>query len=197
MPSLPSHAISLDHERVSPHAGFEIDSVHESTEDIAELQSLLDRSIEQAGPFLHDAMELEQRSLSSTQIIRYLEGLRTVSLATVTARGEPRVAPITAMFVEARYVIPTVLNAARSRHLRKRPGVSLAEYAGNAMAIIIHGQAELIDGTHDDFQTLDDIFTELSSEEGPASWGGGGPLYIRVQPHVMYATAQNQTQFPE
>ena len=170
--------------------------MYESATDLDNLQSLLDASIEQAGSFLRDAMEIDRRTLSARQIVNLLDGLRTVSLASVTARGEPRVAPITAMFVQGRYYIPTVKSAARSQHLRKRPATSLAEYDGNDHAIIIHGQAALIDSGHPDFTRIDEMFTRLTTEIGPGEWGGGGPVYVRVDPAVMYATALEPERYP-
>ncbi len=171
--------------------------MRESPSDLTNLQNLLDSSIEQAGSFLRDSMELDSNSLTAKQVARRLEGLRTVSLASVTARGEPRVAPITAIFIAGHYVVPTVVDAARSRHLRRRPGVSLTEYSGNDMAITVHGQAAFVDSGHPDFPALDELYQSISRGERPSSWGGGGPLHIRVVPDVMYATATNREEYPE
>lgn len=171
--------------------------MQERETDLDEFQSLLDHSIEQAGSFLRDAMQLDRNSLSSRQVARFLEGIRTVSLASVTTKGEPRVAPIAAIFVRGRYYIPTVKSAARARHLRKRPGVSLTEYCGEQNAITIHGQATLLDISHPDFDEIDELFTSLTTESGPREWGGDGPLYIRIDPDVMYATALEPANYPE
>jgi hypothetical protein len=140
---------------------------------------------------------LGDKSLTARQLARYLEGLRTVSLATVTARGEPRVATVTAQFVDGCYVVPTVAHAARTRHLRRRPGVSVSEYAGTELAIIVHGTADLIDLDDPRFAALDERYRALSGGAGPSSWGGGGPVYIRIQPAVMFAHAHDPALYPE
>ena len=163
--------------------------MYESTEDIAVLQGLLDRSIEQAGSFLRESLQIDNHTLTADQVIHYLDGIRHASLATVTARGEPRVAPVVAIFVHGKYYVPTVVEAARTRHLRQRPGVSLTEYDGSDDAIIIHGQATLIDLDHPEFDEIDELYMNFTTSGGPRSWGGGGPVYIRVDPDVMYATA--------
>lgn len=162
--------------------------MYESTEDIVVLQGLLDRSIERAGSFLRESLQIDDHTLTANQVIRYLDGIRHASLATVTATGEPRVAPIVAIFVRGKYYVPTVVSAARTRHLRQRPGVSLTEYSGSDDAIIIHGQATLVDLVHPDFDEIDEMYANFTTSGGPRNWGGGGPVYIRIDPDVMYAT---------
>lgn len=163
--------------------------MYESTEDIAVLQGLLDRSIEQAGSFLRESLQIESHTLSADQVVRHLDGIRHASLATVTARGQPRVAPIVAIFVRGKYYVPTVVSAARTCHLRQRPGVSLTEYKGSDDAIIIHGRATLIGLSHTDFDEIDEKYMTFTTSGGPRNWGGDGPVYIRVDPDVMYATS--------
>jgi hypothetical protein len=171
--------------------------MREIDEDLHWLQGLLDASIEQAGAFLRSAMGLDKRTLTPGQIVRHLDGLRSVSLATVTACGEPRVAPVVAVFVRGRYHVPTVVNAARARHLRRRPPVSLTDYDGVEMAVIVHGQATLLGLDHPDFDDIDELVSSLSDGDGPRAWAGGGPLYIRIDPDVMYASALEPTNFDE
>ena len=171
--------------------------MRETAQDLSDLQGLLDHSVGQAGAFLRESMQLDIHTLAAKQVVRYLDGIRTASLATVTAKGEPRVAPIAAIFYRGRYHVPTVVNAARARHLRQRRGVSLTEYAGHDNAVTIHGQATLIGLDHPDFEAVDDAYAALSTNGGPRNWGGGGPLYIRVDPDVMYATAIHPEEYPE
>src|SRR5437868_15284789 len=98
--------------------------MRETESDLAELSTLLERSIAGAGPFLRRSFEMPEHSLTAGQLVRYLDGLRTVAFATVTANGEPRVAPIGALFYRGRFYIPTTMEAARTRHIRQRPGAS-------------------------------------------------------------------------
>ena len=81
--------------------------MRESAGQLTRLQELIDRSIAGAGPFLRNAFEMPERSLSAQQLVERLDGARTVALATTTARGEPRVAPIGALFVH----VPSVAQA--------------------------------------------------------------------------------------
>jgi len=99
--------------------------MRESPAELEQLQELIDRSTEGAGPFLRNAFEMPERSLSARQLVERLDGARTVALATTTARGEPRVAPIGALFVHGAFHLPTVAQAARTRHLAARPAASV------------------------------------------------------------------------
>src|ERR1044072_2634849 len=95
--------------------------MRESAADLRTLQELLDRSIEQASPFLPTAFERPERALSAERLVARLDGALTVALGTVTAGGEPRVAPISAFLLRATFYVPTVAEAARARHLARRP----------------------------------------------------------------------------
>ena len=104
--------------------------MRETSEDLQRLQTLLDRSIEGAGRFLRDSFRMPDRSLCAAQLVRFLQGIHNVALATVTRSGEPRVAPIGALFFRGRFHVPTVATAARTRHLLQRPAASLTLHEG-------------------------------------------------------------------
>lgn len=168
--------------------------MQEMPEDLARLQTLLERSIEQAGSFLRSSFEMPDHSLSAGQLVRYLQGLQVVSLATVTAKGEPRVAPIGALFYRGRFCIPTVATAARTSHIVRRPAVSLAYYQGVDLAIIVHGTAVVLAADHPEFAVLEEVHT-AGGGQSPREWGEG--IFLRVEPNVMYTYARYPEQFPE
>src|SRR6266511_6123205 len=119
--------------------------MRETDADLERLQALLDRGIERAGPFLRSSFQMPEHSLSAAQLAGHLQGLLTVALATTTARGEPRVAPIGALFVRAAFHVPSVAQAARTRHLTARPAASLTCFEGTEMAVIAHGRVAIVD----------------------------------------------------
>jgi hypothetical protein len=162
--------------------------MRETAADLAGLQALLDRSIEGAGPFLRSSFEMPEHSLSAAQLAAHLQGSLTVALATTTARGEPRVAPIGALFVRAAFHVPSVAQAARARHLAARPAASLTYFEGNDLAVIVHGRATILDAAHPDFAELD----ELQMQCGGGSvtgWSGDG-VYLRVEAERMFTYAR-------
>lgn len=170
--------------------------MHETPEDLQRLSDLLAESIERAGPFLRESFQMPEHSMTAGQVLHLLQGLPTVSLATVTAKGEPRVAPVGALFYRGAFCIPTVMQAARARHARQRPAVSVTWYEGIDLSMIVHGTAEAIGVEHDEFAAINTAFATVS-QSTPDTWGGGGPLYLRVQPNLFVTFARTPANVPD
>lgn len=168
--------------------------MQETQEDLKNLHELIEKSIKTAGNFLHRSFQMPEHSLSAGQLVNYLQGNVVVSLATVTAKGEPRVAPIVAMFVHGCFHIPTIASAARAKHILKRPVVSLTHYVGLDLAIIIHGQATVIPADAPTFIQLDDLHRNFSGQS-VLSWGEG--IYLRINADVLYSFARYPDQYDE
>src|SRR2546430_16971093 len=131
--------------------------MRETQEDIERLQALLDNSIERAGAFLRRSFQMPEHSLTAQQLIDCWQDVQTIALATVTTRGEPRIAPIGSLLYRGDIYIPTVATAARTRHATQRPAVSLTLFRENELAIIVHGSAALVSPGHADFETLENL----------------------------------------
>jgi Pyridoxamine 5'-phosphate oxidase len=162
--------------------------MRESPDDLERLQALIDRSIEGAGAFLRSAFEMPDRSLSAQQLVDRLQGSLTVALATTTARGEPRVAPINALFVRAAFHVPTVAEAARTRHLAARPAASLTYFEGTNLAVVAHGRVAIIDTTDPAFAELDAVQVQ-SGNESPTEWQGDA-VYLRLDADRLFTYAR-------
>ena len=167
--------------------------MHETPEDMERLQTLLDRSIERAGAFLRSSFEMPEHSLSAGQLVRYVQGNQVVAFATMTAKGEPRVAPIGSLFFRGRFYIPTVATAARTRMVAAHPAVSLTHYAGIDLAIIAHGSATTIPADHGDFTPLE-AMQRAASGSSVNDWGEG--VYLRVEAETLVTFARYPDQFP-
>ncbi len=165
----------------------------ETPGDLEQLQALLDRSIEQVGSFLRSSFQMPQCSLSAEQLVHYLQGIQNVAFATVTASGEPRVAPIGSLFFRGRFYIPTVVTAVRTRHVMKRSAVSLTHFVGNDLAIIVHGHATVVLSDHPDFAALEEL-QQASTGSSVRDWGEGA--YLRVDAQVIYTFARDPAQYP-
>jgi hypothetical protein len=162
--------------------------VNESDADLARLRDLLDRSIEGAGPFLRSSFEMPEHSLSAAQLVAHLQGSLTVALATTTARGEPRVAPINALFVRAAFHVPTVAQAARTRHLAARPAASLTYFEGTHLAVVAHGHVAIIDTDDPAFAELDGVQV-AAGDESPTEWQGDA-VYLRLDADRLFTYAR-------
>ena len=159
----------------------------ESPAELEQLQELIDRSTEGAGPFLRNAFEMPERSLSARQLVERLDGARTVALATTTARGEPRVAPIGALFVHGAFHLPTVAQAARTRHLAARPAASVTYYEGNDLAVIAHGGVVILERSDPAFDELDALQVQVGNES-PTQWQGDA-VFLRLDADRLFTYA--------
>jgi hypothetical protein len=118
--------------------------VHETADDIAWLQELLDRSHAGAGEHLRAIFD-DERRIPAAELPALLPGVQVLALATVTARGEPRVAPVDGLFFRGRWHFGSSERSARFRHIRARPAVSATHLRGEELAVVVHGRAVEID----------------------------------------------------
>jgi N-acetylglutamate synthase-like GNAT family acetyltransferase len=152
--------------------------MRETQEDIERLQALLDTSIQRAGAFLRRSFQMPEHSLTAQQLIDCWLDVQTVALATVTTRGEPRIAPIGSLLYRGEIYIPTVATAARTRHVMKRLAVSLTLFRENELAIIVHGSAAIISPDHAEFEALEHLLY-ASTQTKAGEWGEG----VYLHPH--------------
>lgn len=116
-------------------------------------------------------------------------------MATVSSRGEPRVAPIDAVFYHGDFCLSTDSRSLRARHLRRRPALSLTYFESADPAIIVHGRARFIERKEEDFDSLDlewrkaygKSITELSDSV----------VFIRVKPEIMLAYSFQPQKYSE
>lgn len=160
----------------------------ETPEHIRELQGLLDRSRERAGPHLRSIYRAEN-AIPASQLVSFFHGKRQVAVATVTARGEPRVAPVDALLLRGRFHFGTHVSAARIRHLRRCPVVSLAYFEGDELAVVVHGSAVLIEWGDPEFAVVDAEFRAVYG--GTPSTEEEGSVFVRVEPRLMFTFARN------
>ena len=168
--------------------------MRETTAELNRLQALLDDSIQRASRFLRDSFQIPEHSLSATQLASHLQGSLTVALGTVTARGEPRVAPINCFLLHGAFYVPTVAQATRARHLARRPGASLTYFEGRNLAVIAHGHATIIGAEDPDFVQLDATQVELGNQS-VNEWKGDG-VYLELQPASLYTFALHPARYP-
>lgn len=124
--------------------GCQTRPVHETADDLGRLQDLLDRSHENAGPHLLEIITPERR-ISAERLIGLLQGVRVLTLATVTADGRPLVSPVDGLFYRGEFWFGSSPASVRFRHLRRRPWVSATFAEGERLAVTVHGRAEVVD----------------------------------------------------
>lgn len=168
--------------------------MHETDDDVAALQALLERSAARMSPYMRSILTPDRR-LSAQQVVAYLQGVKHVALATVAARGEPRVSPMDALFVRGRFHAASGGAAARVEHLRRDPAVSLTHFVGEDIAITVHGRALLLARDHAEVPVVEKLYVDVYGSS-PFDWADDVVL-IRVEPDVMYASAPDPTKFAD
>jgi len=116
----------------------------ETTEELDNLQQLLDRSMAGAGEHLRGIITGERR-LSAAELAGRLQGMRLLTVATVTADGRPLAGPVDGYFLHGTLWFSSGRNSVRMRHLADRPAVSATHLPGEELAVTVHGRAELFD----------------------------------------------------
>jgi general stress protein 26 len=116
----------------------------ETTEELDNLQQLLDRSMAGAGEHLRGIITGERR-LSAAELAGRLQGMRLLTVATVTADGRPLAGPVDGYFLHGTFWFSSGRDSVRMRHLAARPAVSATHLPGEELAVTVHGRAELFD----------------------------------------------------
>jgi pyridoxine/pyridoxamine 5'-phosphate oxidase len=160
--------------------------MYETAAEVAALQELLSTSL--AGSTAHlRSIITESRALDAAGLIAALDGMKTLSVATVTARGEPRISALDGHFLHGAWTFSTSGTSAKARHLAARPAVSAAYIDGERFAVFAHGRADRL--TDDDpawTETMDHWTAHYGSS--PLSWGDDIRMY-RLRARWMVAWA--------
>lgn len=114
------------------------------TPELTRLQRLIDESAATAGPHLRGIIT-EERRLDAQELCARLQGMRLIVVATVTHDGRPLAAPVDGYFLHGSFWFSSGRDAIRMRHLRARPAISASHVPGEALAVTVHGRAELFE----------------------------------------------------
>jgi uncharacterized pyridoxamine 5'-phosphate oxidase family protein len=158
--------------------------VHETGDDLIWLQELLDRSHAGAGEHLRAIFD-DERRIPAAELPALLPGVQVLALATVTARGEPRAAPVDGLFFRGRWHFGSSERSARFRHIRARPAVSATHLRGEELAIVVHGRAVEIDPRAPEHAAFRAYLNETYPGWDDAAWAAGAP-YARIEPSAMF-----------
>jgi pyridoxine/pyridoxamine 5'-phosphate oxidase len=160
--------------------------VHESPAEIAALQELLDASFARASEHLTSIMA-PQRRLSAEQLVADLTGIAVLNVATVTARGEPRISAVDGHFLHGRWHFTTDAASPKARQLAARPALSVSYTPRDGYGVFCHGRARLLERDTPEFSALHDHCVQTYGQS-PDEWGGN-IAYVQVQPSWMVGFA--------
>jgi Pyridoxamine 5'-phosphate oxidase len=161
--------------------------VHETPEDVAALQALLDRSYAAAGPHLL-RIHTPERRLGAEALVERLHGMVLLSVATVTADGRPVAGPVDGIFFRGAFHFGSSPDSVRARHIAARPDVSATHLPGEQLAVTVHGRAVPVDVGHgSEFrQALLDVYVPRYGERWGEDFLDSGPAYWRIDAERMF-----------
>jgi nitroimidazol reductase NimA-like FMN-containing flavoprotein (pyridoxamine 5'-phosphate oxidase superfamily) len=163
--------------------------MHETPEEIARLQALLDSSMAAAGPHLRDIIT-DERRLTATELTERLQGMCLLVLATVTADGRPLAGPVDGYFLHGTFWFSSGLQSVRLRHLARRPACSATHLPGEELAVTVHGRAETVaadDPSYGEFtQAMLDWYVPRQGPEFE-EWMDAEPIGVmRITPEKLF-----------
>jgi hypothetical protein len=162
--------------------------MHETSEQLTELQRLLDTSYETAGGHLRSIITPDRR-LSAQQLTETLTGMTLLSLATVTSRCEPVLAPVDGFFYQGKLWFGSSPDSFRFRHIRARPQVSANHTRGEELIVMVHGTAHQIDTSTGQYDGLRVLMRGFYGADWD-SWGyWDSAAYAYIEPRKMFAAS--------
>ena len=160
--------------------------MHETTEQTAALQGLLDRSYASAGQHLR-SIHTDAWRMSADEVCATLSKVCILDLATVNAAARPYVAPVDGLFLHGVFWFGSSPESQRFRHIRTNPYVSAAHTLGEEISIIVHGIAREVDVACGAYEHLRDYCRSVygASFDDWARWGE--QPYAWIEPRSMFA----------
>ena len=169
-----------------PRCLYVVGVVHETPDDLAALQQLLDRSYADAGPHLRRIITPERR-LTAEQVSERLTGMCLLALATATSDGRPIVGPVDGIFFRGAFHFGSSPESVRFRHIRARPHVSATHLPVEELAVTVHGRAVPVDVKEDPFRAaLLEVCVPRYGPEWERDFLDSGPLYARIEADRMF-----------
>jgi hypothetical protein len=163
-------------------------AVYETAEDMDALRDVLDASYASAGSHLLE-IHTDNWRLSAEQIVETLTGMVIVSLATITSKGAPILAPVDGMFYRGRFWFGSSPESMRAKHIAHDPRVSAGHIRGEELAVTVHGIAIAVDKKSERGRGFRDYAAEIYGDAMiDHHWDGTAP-YWEIEPHKMFALA--------
>jgi hypothetical protein len=163
--------------------------VHETTEDIAALQRLLNTSYARAGAHLL-SIHTPERRVGAERLCELLGGMCLLTLATVTADCRPVAGPVDGVFYRGAFHFGSSPDSTRFSHIRARPFVSATHVPREELAVTMHGRATPVDvkaPEHAGFRrTLLEVYVPRYGTEWE-EFLDSGPVYARIDAERMFA----------
>lgn len=162
--------------------------MHETADDLRDLQALLDRSYDAAGAHLKEVITPD-RCLTAVEVCDRLQGMCLLVLATVTADSRPIAGPVDGIFYRGSFYFGSSPDSVRFRHIALRPSVSATHLPGEELSVTVHGNAQIIDVAAPDQAGFRAALLGVYVPRYGPEWEAfvdSGPVYARIDAARMF-----------
>jgi hypothetical protein len=168
--------------------------VRETAKELATLQALIDRSLRRTGPHMKAIIHPGKYSLNAKQVVKLLDGIKTVAVAAPAPNGDPLVAPMDGWFLHGKFFFSSSGDGVRIRGLSKRPRASIAYFDGEKFLINAHGPVEMMFKGHPEVDEIDAIFDRHYGSSA-FDWSDEG-VYVRLDADRFFTYSRTPKEFP-
>ena len=168
--------------------------MYETEADLARLQGLIDASFARSSEHLLSIMTPPRR-LTASRLAKDLTGIAVLNVATVTARGEPRISALDGHFLRGRWYATTSVTSPKVRQMRSRPSISAAYTPRDGYGVFCHGTVRFLQPGSDEHQTLTDHCVRVYGQS-PLEWGPG-IAYLTIDPSWFVGFAMTDAELAE
>jgi hypothetical protein len=165
--------------------------MRETTDELQRLQALLDTSFAAASEHLTSIMTPERR-LSAERLVAELPSPAVLNIATVTARGEPRVSAVDGHFLHGHWYFTTATDSPKVRQLRARPAISASYTPRDGFGVFGHGRAGSLDDA--ELAMLREHWVQTYGSD-PEEWGD--IAYFRIDAAWLVGFAMTDAEMIE
>jgi hypothetical protein len=160
--------------------------MNESTAELDELQALLDGTFARSSQHLRSIMTPERR-LDARRLVDLLTGIAVLNVASVTARGEPRISALDGHFLHGHWHATTAGDSPKARQWLARPAVSAAYTPRDGFGVFCHGRMQFLDPGSSAYEELE-VHCVRTYGQSPRAWGSD-IVYLRIEPTWFVAFA--------
>lgn len=154
-------------------------TVFETPEEMTELQRLIDESFARSSAHLTSIMTPERR-LTAQRLAADVPAPAVLNIATVTARGEPRLTAVDGHFLHGQWQFSTAADSPKARQLRARSAISASFTPRDGYGVFCHGRATLLTGAERELlqrrfvevygMAMDDLGPDIAAFRIDAQW---------------------------
>ena len=169
--------------------------MHETPEELDELDALLARSFSTAGDHLTGIIKPARR-LSARDLCAYLVGVKHFVVASTTPDGAPRCSAVDTLFLHGHVWFSTSGTSFKARQLERRPATSLAHVVGEDVGVFVHGNARVVRGGTEEAAALTPSWRAIY-DATPEDWveRPEDARYVEVLPSAMFTYAFDRERF--